>query len=57
MSHPMGEGVGLAGSGAGNDQQRRSGKSARGPVLDGLPLLGIEGFEVGRWGLHRAFRS
>ena len=49
MRDPMGEGVGLAGPGAGDDQQRAS-RRAHAPaqaVLDGPPLLGIELFEVG----------
>ena len=47
MGDPMGEGVGLAGSGAGDDQQRRRRQSSRSAVLDGAALLGIERVEVG----------
>ena len=47
MGDPMGEGVGLSGSRACDDQQRRRRKSSRGAVLDRTPLLGIEGFEIG----------
>ena len=45
---PMGEGVDLPGAGPGNDQQWRRRQSSGGPMLDRTPLLGIEGFEVGR---------
>jgi hypothetical protein len=46
MRHPMGEGVGLAGSGAGDDQQRRAGTRS-GTMLDRTPLFRIEVVEVG----------
>src|SRR4051812_47537697 len=39
--------VGLAGAGAGNHQQRRRGRAAD-AMLDGAPLLRIEGVEIGR---------
>ena len=48
MGDPMGERVGLAGSRAGDHQQRRRrGQSSRSAMLDGAALLGIERFEVG----------
>ena len=50
MRDAMGEGVGLAGSGAGDDQQRRARTRSR-TMLDGAPLFRIEAVEVGgcRW--------
>ena len=53
MGDPMGEGVSLSGSGAGNDEQGRRGQSAAGAVLYRTPLLGIKSFEVGGCRLHR----
>ena len=47
MRDAMGERVGLAGSGAGDDQQRRNGPVARRAMLDGAPLFRIEAFEIG----------
>ena len=47
MRDPMGERVGLAGSRAGDHQQRRRRQSSHSPVLDGAALLGIERVEVG----------
>jgi hypothetical protein len=43
MRHPVGEGVGLSGAGAGNDKQRanRDGRVTGQPVLDGPPLFGV----------------
>ena len=52
MRDPMGEGVGLSGARAGNDEQGRCGQSPGGPVLNRPPLLGIECFEVGGCRLH-----
>ena len=51
MGDPMGEGVGLAGTGAGDHQQRGDRPLARRAMLDGAPLLRIEAFEIGgcRW--------
>ena len=49
----MGEGVGLAGTRSGDDEQWCRGQSSRGTVLDRTPLLGIERFEVGGCRLHR----
>ena len=54
VGHPMGEGVGFARPGARDHQQRRRRQSARGAVLDGAALLGIERVEVGGCRLHRA---
>jgi hypothetical protein len=50
MRDAMGEGVGLAGSRAGDDQQRRA-RTRSGTMLDGTPLFRIEAVEVGgcRW--------
>jgi hypothetical protein len=48
----MGEGIGLSGTGAGNHEQWWASEPARGAVLDGLPLLGVEGFEVGGCRFH-----
>jgi hypothetical protein len=50
MGDAVGEGVGLARSGAGDDQQRRARTGPR-AMLDGAPLLRIEAVEVGgcRW--------
>ena len=45
MGDAMGQGVGLAGAGAGNDQQRRR-WAAPPAMLHGSPLLGVERFEV-----------
>jgi hypothetical protein len=52
MGHAMGEGVGLAGSGAGDHQQRRTWARSGCAMLDGPPLLWIEAFEVGGCGWH-----
>ena len=49
----MGEGVGLAGTRSGNDEQWCRGESSRGAMLDRTPLFGIEGFEVRGCCLHR----
>ena len=51
MGDAMRQRVGLAGAGAGNHQQGRTGASFRRAVLDGAPLFGIETFEIGgcRW--------
>jgi hypothetical protein len=53
MGNAMGEGVGLSRAGAGNHQQGGCGNAVRGPdaMLDGAPLLRIEGIEIGgsRW--------
>jgi hypothetical protein len=57
MGDPMGESVGLSGSRSCNDEQRRRGQSIGGAVLDRTPLLGIEGFEVGRCHLRRPFHG
>jgi hypothetical protein len=46
MRDAVGEGVGLAGSGAGDDQQRRTWTGPR-AMLDGAPLFRIETVEVG----------
>src|SRR5258708_2194787 len=47
MRHAMGERVGLAGSGTGNYQQRRTKAGRSRAMLDGAPLLRIEIFEIG----------
>ncbi len=47
MCDPVRERVGLAGSGAGDDQQWRRRQSSHSPVLDGTALLGIKRVEVG----------
>ena len=43
----MGEGVGLAGTRSGDDEQWCRGQSSRGAMLDGPPLLRIEALEIG----------
>src|SRR5947209_20580107 len=50
MRDAVGKGVGLAGSGAGDDQQRRGWTGHR-AMLDGAPLFRIKAVEVGgcRW--------
>jgi hypothetical protein len=47
----MGQRVGLAGSGAGDYQERRKRSLARRAMLDGAPLFRIKAFKVGgcRW--------
>ena len=47
MRDAVGQRVGLARAGAGDDQQRRGRQSPRDAVLDGAPLLGIERLEIG----------
>ena len=51
MRHAMGKRIGLAGSCAGDHQQRRKRARARRAMLDGAPLFRIEAFEIGgcRW--------
>ena len=56
------QGVGLAGPGAGDDEERRARRAVLLPdaVLDGPPLLRIEGLKVGggyRHGSNRPFRE
>ena len=46
MGDAMGERVGLAGSGAGDHQQRRKRPLADRAMLDGAPLLRIEAFKI-----------
>src|SRR4051812_33653283 len=46
MRDAVGEGVGLAGSGSGNHQQRRRWTGPR-AMLDGAPLLRVEAVKVG----------
>ena len=53
VGNAMGEGVGLAGTRARDDQQWCRGQSSRGTMLDRASLLRIERFEVGGCGLHR----
>ena len=53
----MGEGIGLAGTRSGNDEQWCRGQSSLGAVLDCAPLFGIEGFEVRGCWLHRGCPS
>ena len=52
MGDPMCQRIGLSGSRAGNDQQRRSWRAiiAQHAVLDRLPLLNVEGVEIARGG-------
>ena len=52
MGDAMGQRVGLAGSGAGDHQQRRERARPRCAVLDGAPLFRIEAVEVGGCRLH-----
>ena len=51
MGNAVRQGVGLAGSGSGDDQQRREWSSSRRAMLDGPPLFRIEAFKIGsgRW--------
>jgi hypothetical protein len=42
VRYPMGQRIGLAGSGAGDDQQRPKGARPRCAMLDGAPLFWIE---------------
>src|ERR1700682_5966699 len=51
MGDAMGQCVGLAGSGAGDHQERRGWPLARRAMLDGAPLFRIKTFEIGgcRW--------
>jgi hypothetical protein len=55
MGYPMGEGVGLSGTGSSNDKQWRRSQSAGGAMFDSPPLLGVEGVEVGGSSLHRMY--
>jgi hypothetical protein len=47
VGNPVGEGVGLAGSGAGQDEQGAFVPVV--PMFDGFPLIGVEGFEIVIW--------
>ena len=57
MGNAVGQRVGLAGSGAGDDQQRTADPavSSSNAMLDGPALFGIELFEIGRrsWAANR----
>ena len=47
MGDPVGKGIGLAGSGAGDDQQRSSDMTVGGdPVLDGSTLFRVERLKI-----------
>ena len=48
MRDAMRERIGLAGTGAGNDQQRRAGRGTFTAMRDGAALLGIEIVEISR---------
>jgi len=48
MGDAVGKGVGLAGSGSGNHQQRRKWAGSDHAMFDGASLLRIEVFEVSR---------
>ena len=54
VRHPMRQRVGLAGAGAGDDQQRAGLGEGRAAVLHGAPLLRVELGEMG--GGHRLRR-
>ena len=48
----MGEGVGLARAGAGDDQQRPADRSVADAMLDGAALLRVQAMEVVDLGEH-----
>ena len=48
----MGEGVGLARAGAGNDQQWSAGRAGADAMLDRTALLGVQAMEVVDLGEH-----
>ena len=52
MGDAMGEGVGLARAGAGDDQQRTGRRADADAMLDRAALLGIEAIEVVGLGEH-----
>ncbi len=54
MGYAMRQRVGFSGTRAGDDQQRRPWRAIiiQHAVLDGEPLLNVEGVEIGRSGLH-----
>ena len=52
MGHSMSKGIGLSGTSACDHKKWCAGEPARSTVLHGLPLLMVEGFEVGGCRLH-----